>query len=471
MGTLGVGIIQFLNAATAGDGTVLTALRSSTNGAFSGSEIHFYDTCTASSATIAAEGAKGRDHAGGGLVNFHDNTTAANANITATSSGALRGGSGQVFFSDDSTAANATFSVEGGDVFFGDNSQAATAQFTISGGSVNFDESASAADATFSIEGGMMNFGIFTVNGTTPTAGNGLFTISSGAFVTFWKGSSGSNVTLIANGGGIFFWNEADGGEGRIELFLGDGTLDITNVSNALVSVGSIEGDGMVLLSTHKLITGSNDLSTTFSGTIQDSGDQRFPGSLKKIGRGTLTLSGANTYAGATTVNQGGLVLENTTGSATGTGPVTVNAGTLGGSGIITGTVTVGTGSGSGAFLAPAAGTNVPATLTIQSPLTLNSNATYAYTFKAKRNTATTDMVIANGVTINSGATLALSGRTRGALTQGLVMTVISNTSANPISGTFGNLPDGGIVTVNGNNLQANYEGGDGNDLTLTVVP
>ena len=50
-------------------------------------------------------------------------------------------------------------------------------------------------------------------------------------------------------------------------------------------------------------------------------------------------------------------------------------------------------------------------------------------------------------------------------------MPVISNTSATPIAGTFSNLPDGAIVNVNGNNLQASYEGGDGNDLTLTVVP
>jgi hypothetical protein len=49
-------------------------------------------------------------------------------------------------------------------------------------------------------------------------------------------------------------------------------------------------------------------------------------------------------------------------------------------------------------------------------------------------------------------------------------MTLITNTSANPISGTFSNLPDGGIVTINGNNFQASYSGGDGNDLTLTVV-
>ena len=32
-------------------------------------------------------------------------------------------------------------------------------------------------------------------------------------------------------------------------------------------------------------------------------------------------------------------------------------------------------------------------------------------------------------------------------------------------------LADGAIVNVNGNNLQASYEGGDDNGLTLTVVP
>ena len=49
--------------------------------------------------------------------------------------------------------------------------------------------------------------------------------------------------------------------------------------------------------------------------------------------------------------------------------------------------------------------------------------------------------------------------------------TVISNTSATPISGTFANLPDGSIFTVGPNTFQVSYSGGDGNDLTLTVVP
>jgi hypothetical protein len=53
----------------------------------------------------------------------------------------------------------------------------------------------------------------------------------------------------------------------------------------------------------------------------------------------------------------------------------------------------------------------------------------------------------------------------------GQVFAVISNTAATPIAGTFHNLPEGKILTVNGSNLQASYTGGDGNDLTLTVIP
>ena len=222
------------------------------------------------------------------------------------------------------------------------------------------------------------------------------------------------------------------------------------------VTIGSLEGDGLVLLGPRTLTIGRNNQSTSFSGVIQDGGiNQGTGGSLTKLGRGTLTLTGANTYTGTTTISAGVLRVSNTSGSGTGTGAVNVNAGTLGGKGIIAGATTVGTGSGTGAFLAPAVGTNVQATLTIQSALTFNVNATYTYTFRAKRNMARTDQVIANGVMINSGATVALSGQTMGQLTIGVTLTLISNTSANPISGTFSNLPDGGIVTINGNNFQA----------------
>jgi autotransporter-associated beta strand protein len=296
-------------------------------------------------------------------------------------------------------------------------------------------------------------------------------------FVT-GNGDSAGNATLIAHGGinggaggAIFFANDTDGGMARVQLD-GNGFLDISTRKPPGLNIGSVEGDGEIFLGANNLGIGGNNLSTQFSGHIQDGGTyNRTGGAITKIGSGTLTLTGANTYTGTTTVSAGTLQVSNGIGSGTGTGPVNVNVGTLGGKGIIAGTITVGTGAGSGAFLAPAAGMNAQATLTIQSSLTFNSDAIYTYTFSATHNRVRTDKVVANGVTINSGATIALSGQIRGPLTQGLVLTVISNTSANPISGTFSNLPDGEIVTISGNNFQASYEGGDGNDLTLTVVP
>jgi hypothetical protein len=48
---------------------------------------------------------------------------------------------------------------------------------------------------------------------------------------------------------------------------------------------------------------------------------------------------------------------------------------------------------------------------------------------------------------------------------------MIDNTAATQIAGTFGNLPDGSVFMVGRNNFQTTYSGGDGNDLTLTVVP
>ncbi len=168
-------------------------------------------------------------------------------------------------------------------------------------------------------------------------------------------------------------------------------------------------------------------------------------------------------YTGSTTVSAGVLLASNKTGSATGTGNVAVNGGTLGGGGIIAEPVTVGTGSNSGAILQPGFGTNKKVTLTIQGLLTFNADATYSFTLKNKK-----AEIAANGVTIISGAQFAMTGP-RKKLRPGITATMISNTSATPINGTFTNLPAGGTITVGNNTFKANYEGGDGNDLTLTV--
>ena len=62
--------------------------------------------------------------------------------------------------------------------------------------------------------------------------------------------------------------------------------------------------------------------NVTFTGVISGAG-----ATLTKTGARTLTLEGANTYSGNTIVNEGTLNVENTTGSGTGAGAVTVNTG------------------------------------------------------------------------------------------------------------------------------------------------
>jgi hypothetical protein len=79
--------------------------------------------------------------------------------------------------------------------------------------------------------------------------------------------------------------------------------------------------------------------------------------------------------------------------------------------------------------------------------------------------------VIANGVTIESGAQFNFQPIANKRLANGTVFPAINNTSANPIAGTFANLPDGSTFTGGRNNFQVSYSGGDGNDLTLTLVP
>ncbi len=292
-----------------------------------------------------------------------------------------------------------------------------------------------------------------------------------GGLTVFIDRSRADDATLVAEGGRnggiggrIEFRNGTRGANARVQLF-GDGTLDISQATTHQLTIGSLEGDGLVFLGAKPLSIGSNNFSTTFAGVIADSG------LLTKVGTGTLSLSGANSYSGGTTVSAGSLLVANTSGSATGTGAVQVEAGTLAGGGTIAGPVTIGTGRGAGAFLAPAAGRAQQAVLNLQSALSLKADSTYTYTFRATRSQARTDLVVANGVTINGGATLTLSGTVQGALATGLTLTVIRNTSATPISGSFSNLPEGMVVSVSGTNLEVSYRGGDGNDLTLTVVP
>ena len=359
---------------------------------------------------------------------------------------------------------------DGFDISFNDNSQAGSATFINKGDSLGlygaymvFSGQASAANSTIMNEPGD-TYGARTDFYDDSSAENSNITLELGAVLAFYNNTTAETATLTAASGTIYFEELSTGNLARIEL-TGGGILDLTKHNNASpMTIGSLEGDGIstVRLGTQTLTVGGNGLSTTFSGAITQGG------SLVKAGSEKLTLTGSNTYRGGTTITGGTLIAQARTGSATGPGALNVNAGTLGGKGTIAGAVTVGTGTGSGAYFAP--GTKGPDTLAISKALTFKADGSYKCDLSLGR--AKTDQVSAKGVTIESGAQFVLSPKGVQTLTIGTVFTVINNTAATAISGTFANLADGSIISATaGNKLQVSYEGGDGNDLTLTVVP
>ncbi len=446
-----------------------------------GGTMQFFGTSTAGNGTFILNAATidcYLENPTGGLLEFFDSSTAGNGTFFLAASTGNTAPT-QVAFFGTSTAGNGTFTLVGGT--------------NGPGAQMNFYDSSTAGNGTFTINGAGGYYPIQSVLSfnDSSTLGNGIFTVNGGSVVESAYGgqigifnmSGAGNATLIANGGldlglggTIRLGVSPTGSTARVEVF-GNGSGDLTNgnldISGGIPpgpTVGSIEGTGVVWLGSLNLIVGNNNLNTTFSGVIQDGGPYGGTGgSLTKTGNGKLILSKANTYTGGTTVSKGALLVANRTGSATGTGAVQVNKGTLGGTGIITGAVTVGTGHSSGAILFPGKSATAPGILTINNALTFNSRSTYKCVLN-RRTPIAGEITALLGVTINSGASFSFVDTGTGTLTVGTVFTVINNTSAHPISGAFSNLSDGSVFTSNGNNFQVSYEGGSGNDLTLTVL-
>ena len=331
--------------------------------------------------------------------------------------------------------------------------------------------------------------GTLTLNGGSAIADAGAVTVNSGATLTLSAGETigsltgsgsvtlGANTLTVALSSGSATFSGAIGGTGGLTK-TGTGTLTLSGtntysgattvsgggltvsggsaISNSSAvavdsgatltlsaneTIGSLAGAGSVALGSYTLSTGASGASTTFSGVLSGSGN------LAKGGSGTLTLSGANTYTGTTSISGGTLSVTDATNIGSGT--LTIDLGTL----AITGTgasfanaITAGTGGATisvsnTATLTGVVGGSGALTKTGTGTLTLSGTNTYS------------------GVTTVSTGTLAVSGASAIADT-GAVTVSSGATLELGAAETIGSLSGAGSVTLGGHTLTVNLSGG-----------
>jgi len=329
---------------------------------------------------------------------------------------------------------------------------------------------------------GTVNFS-FTAAGSTVTPTLPFFTTFQGTigvdtssahiFPRIRQATGAPNATLNVTGGsnggstGSFLFVDA-AGTVAIGALAGNGIVGGINTGTTTWQIGGLNGDN------------------TFSGVIENNA---FGGAtaLTKTGTGILTLSGANTYSGATTVNNGTLAVNG--GSITGTGTIitqtggtlsitngSVSIGSGGGFGtgygaIGTGTTTVGTGGtltiGTGGGLTFVGGGTNGGNNYGTGILTINAGG--SVNVAAAGGASPNDKVYINGYG-GTGGTINISG---GTLTSSRDITVGNNTGYLNFDG--GTLCPGisGLTLVESNVTGAINDGGaiiDTNGLNATVA-
>ncbi|WP_271411397.1 DUF4347 domain-containing protein [Pseudomonas sp. Q1-7] len=380
-------------------------------------------------------------------------TSTVSASTSATLSGSLSGsggltkiGAGTLTLSGNNSYLGVTNVSVGGLTLQGGAALADSAAVTVGSGATL---TLSSSETIGSLDGAG---GVALGANTLTTGGDNTSTTFSGNF----SGSGG--LTKVGSGTLTLSGSNAYSGStqvqaGGLTLSGGAAIADASSVSvssgatltlSASETLGALVGAGTVQLGSNTLTTGAANLSTTFSGSINGSGN------LVKSGTGTLTLSGSNGYTGTTSVTGGGTLSITDASNISGNTLILGTAGVLqltGGNVTLSNAFTLNTGGGvisnanaltlSGVVSGTAGLTKVGAGV-----LTLSNANTHAGTTTVSAGTLSLTGSTASATTVASGATLAGSG------TLGGDVTVQSGGTLSPGISV-------GTLTVNGN-LQMN---------------
>jgi fibronectin-binding autotransporter adhesin len=273
---------------------------------------------------------------------------------------------------------------------------------------------------------GNYSTGVFNLSGTSSLFKTSGLTLAS---------SQGTGMVYL--NGGTLQTGSVTGGSGASTFNLNGGTLQASGNSTTFfqgLTTANVQAGGAIIdTQGYSITVAQNLLNYTGTGTVD--------GGLSKLGPGTLTLTGTNTYTGPTTINAGtlsiGTIANGGTASPLGassnaSGNLVLNGGTLAYTG---GAATTGRGL---SVNAPGGALDVTTALTITGIVTSNGGGLLTV--------AGPGTLTLGGSTDNAGLGINVTGGT-------LVLAKASSSSVHAIGG--------GGLTINGGTVQLAGTGGD----------
>jgi autotransporter-associated beta strand protein len=369
--------------------------------------------------------------AGTGTIDFD---TGAATNATVQFSGALTGIANPITVSSGSIGTNTLSTV-------GTGALVLNGAIALSSGTTLTVDNSSSNNSTIDLGAGLISG-----DGGIVTSGT-----STSSFV--FRGANTYTGGTTLGGAGLFIpaVSSTGSGAGTTDGPYGTGTLTLGTISMRSTNIADTTiGNTLVIAGNLTAVTASSEKTLTFSGPATLTGNRtitsqvaasgkslRFSGiigdggnnfGITKEGSGVLLLSGANTYAGTTTVNAGTLSITDSSALGSTAGATTINGG-----------------NGSNSVILSLSG--APSGLTIEEPLNFAGNTTGRARLSndsAQNHTLSGPINVSSDTNLtqfysDGSGSITISGDITGTMTNGAIL-ALRGTSTNSLNRVTGSM-------------------------------